>query len=96
MYLLTKFRGLKSPGAARQPPMDKSNMAENPEKQTAWMVDQYPPMILNPNLESKRTSSIGSENNVLLVYSGIYIKKIKNKTSYRGAPLLIFPISYPH
>ena len=27
------------------PPMDKSNMAENPAKQTAWIcpLDQYPP-----------------------------------------------------
>ena len=35
------------PGAAWQPTMetmDKSNMAENPEKQTAWIcrLDQYP------------------------------------------------------
>ena len=34
-----------------QPPMYKSNMSENPEKQTAWIcrLDQYPPMILNPS-----------------------------------------------
>ena len=27
-------------------------MAENPEKRTAWIcrLDQYPPMILNPNV----------------------------------------------
>ena len=39
-----------SPRAAWQPPMYKSNMAENPEKETAWecRLDQYPPMILNP------------------------------------------------
>ena len=32
---------------------NKSNMAENPEKQTAWVcrLDQYPPRILNPNLK---------------------------------------------
>ena len=30
--------------------MYKSNMAENPEKQIAWIcrLDQYPPIILNP------------------------------------------------
>ena len=47
------------PGAVRargqvprhvRPPMYKSNMAENPEKQTDWKcrLDQYPQMILNP------------------------------------------------
>ena len=42
-----------SPKAAWQPPMYKSNMAESPEKQTAWKcrLDQYPPMILNPDRE---------------------------------------------
>ena len=35
---------------AWQSPMYKSNMAENPEKQTAWKcrLGQLPPMILNP------------------------------------------------
>ena len=34
---------------AWQPPMDKSNMAENPENQTAWIcrLELYPTMILN-------------------------------------------------
>ena len=35
-----------------QPPMYKSNMADNPEKRTAWIcrLNQYPPMILNPDI----------------------------------------------
>ena len=53
--------------------MYKSNMAENPDKQTAWKcrLDQYPPMILNPNIQYiLGWVDIGFRLEVRLVFTG--------------------------